>query len=556
MCGRLLLFVWFLGLNPAVALADSAAAGTAPALTAEDVSAFLDGTMATALATADMPGAVIVVVKDGDILSARAYGYADVAARLAADPQQTLFRIASISKLFTWTAVMQQVEQGRLDLDRDVNAYLDFEIPDTFAAPITLRHMMTHTSGFEDTQKGMIRNAPGQLEPLGQALRENLPARIFEPGRIVAYSNYAAALAGYIVERVTGEPFDRYAERHIFQPLGMHDTTFSQPLPERLVGRLARAYYTASGSPRPLDYLQPWPCGSAVSSGTDLARFMSAHLQGGEYRGARILQPQSVAAMQRRAIDIAPGEDLNSWTLGFWEERRNGRRAIGHGGNLSSFHSYLDLLPDERIGLFMIFNGSGTANHYDLRFALYRGFMDRYFPQAVQPALAPLSSALDHRQEIAGSYVGSRRTQSGFMQVASLFEQARADAHADGTLTFTALRNLGGSVIRWREVAPYRWRGVNSDASLVAVRDEAGAVAYLVTDQMPPTSVFQRVPWWQSKRWNLPFLIATAATLLVAVIASTVLAMRAGLRRPGQPHARDTIARHALVAATCVLNLV
>jgi len=194
---------------------------TGEALTADDLDAWLDGYMPYALKIGDIAGAVVVVVKDGQVLTQRGYGYADVAKRIPVNPARTLFRPGSVSKLFTWTAVMQQVEQGKLDLDADVNRYLDFRIPDYDGKPITLRNIMTHTTGFDETGKGIIFEDSSRLIPLGDYVKGALPKRIYAPGSTPSYSNYATALAGYIVERVSGQSFDAYVEQRIFAPLGM-----------------------------------------------------------------------------------------------------------------------------------------------------------------------------------------------------------------------------------------------------------------------------------------------------------------------------------------------
>ena len=175
-----------------------------PALTAADLEAWLDGYLPAALARNDMAGAVVAVVKDGAVLFMKGYGFADVAGRRAVDPERTLFPVASISKTFTATAVMQLVEQGRLDLDRDVNEYLDFAIPPAFGKPITLRHLLTHTAGFDDLQKGSSPADPKWYFPLGTYLKRRSPNRVYPPGTIPAYSNYGLGLAAYIVERTSG----------------------------------------------------------------------------------------------------------------------------------------------------------------------------------------------------------------------------------------------------------------------------------------------------------------------------------------------------------------
>src|SRR5262245_48494785 len=203
-------------------------------LTAQDVEAFLEGLIPAEIERNDIAGATVAIVKDGKLLFAKGYGYADVAKHTPVSAEETLFRPGSVSKLFTWTAVMQLVEQGKLDLDRDVNEYLDFKIPATYAEPITLRHLMTHTPGFEEAIKDLFVPDASQLKPLRDYLTNHIPRRIFPPGKIPAYSNYATALAGYIVERVSGKPYNEYIRDEILLALGMNRSTFVQPLPAEL----------------------------------------------------------------------------------------------------------------------------------------------------------------------------------------------------------------------------------------------------------------------------------------------------------------------------------
>ncbi|MFO7684066.1 MAG: serine hydrolase [Chloroflexota bacterium] len=177
-------------------------------------------------------------------LLAKGYGLADRGNNRPVDGTRTLFRTGSVGKLITWTAVMQLAEQGRLDLHADVNDYLDFTIPATFPEPITLAHLMTHTAGFADQGEALFVLSEEKMMPLRQYLTELQPARVFPPGQAQAYSNYGTALAGYIVERASGESFADYVETHIFAPLEMRHSTLRQPVPpesgrgdERLGGR-------------------------------------------------------------------------------------------------------------------------------------------------------------------------------------------------------------------------------------------------------------------------------------------------------------------------------
>jgi|SRR5680860_667054 len=196
----------------------------------DDIEEFLDTALPRQMEDEHIAGAAVAVVRDGTLLTARGYGYADVEQKQSVVADQTIFLTGSTGKLFTWTAVMQLVEQGKLDLDADVNTYLDFQIPATYPAPIRLKHLMSHSAGFEDRAFIFARD-PGELLPLGPYLARNTPRRVRPPGVLSAYSNYGAALAGYIVERVAQKPFAHYMAEHIFAPLQMRHSSFEQPLP-------------------------------------------------------------------------------------------------------------------------------------------------------------------------------------------------------------------------------------------------------------------------------------------------------------------------------------
>src|SRR5262245_11935481 len=249
-------------------------------LTKADVDVWLDGFLPYALRTGDIPGAVVTVVKDGQLLTARGFGYADVEKKTPVDPERTLFRPGSVSKLVTWTAATQLVEQGKLDLDSDINTYLDFRIPEYDGKPVTLRQLMTHTGGFEEAVKDIIYFDPKHQVPLGEYLKRWTPTRVYEPGTTPAYSNWATALTGYLIERVSHESFDQYLEQHIFMPLGMTNSSFRQPLPPALVPQMASGYKPGKEAGK-FEIIGPAPAGSLSSSGTDMAKFMIAHLAKG-----------------------------------------------------------------------------------------------------------------------------------------------------------------------------------------------------------------------------------------------------------------------------------
>ncbi len=276
-----------------ISAATTSEPGGAPELTKTDFETFLDALVPSQLRNRNIAGAVVSVVKDGQVLFQKGYGYADLEARKPVLPDHTTFRPGSISKLFTATAVMQLVEQGKLDLDRDVNDYLDFAIPRTYPEPVTLRELLTHTAGFEETLKDLFVANESDIRPLRAYLTNQMPARIFPPGKFPSYSNYGFTLAGYIVERVSVEKFDRYIENHILKPLRMNNSTFAQPLPQRLAPQMSKGYLSASKQPRDFEWVQAAPAGALSTTATDMTRFMLAFLQGGSVDGVTILKPEN-----------------------------------------------------------------------------------------------------------------------------------------------------------------------------------------------------------------------------------------------------------------------
>jgi CubicO group peptidase (beta-lactamase class C family) len=280
------------------------ATAVAAELSQSDADAWLDGFMPYTLESNEIAGAVVVIVKDGQVLTQRGFGYADVAARKRVDPAATMFRAGSISKLFTWTAIMQLVEQGKVDLDADVNDYLDFKIPPYRGKPITVRNLMTHTPGFEEAFKGGIRFS-GSVPPLGDVLKRMLPARVYAPGATPAYSNYGAGIASYIVERVSGMPFEEYVERSIFTPLNMTHSSFRQPLPAPLAPFMSQGYPKASVDAKPYELISIPGAGSIAVSAADMAKFMIAHLN----QGAGLMKPETALLMHDPTHVTVPGTD-------------------------------------------------------------------------------------------------------------------------------------------------------------------------------------------------------------------------------------------------------
>lgn len=503
----------------------TAAAPAAPktgqpvALDRADLEAWLDGYLPYALERANIPGAVVVVVRGNQVVLEKGYGYSNVAKRAPVNPETTLFRPGSVSKLFTWTAVMQQVEAGKIDLDKDVNAYLDFKIPPYQGKPVTMRNIMTHTAGFQESVRYLISSDPKAVMALKKQMPLALPDRVFAPGTTPAYSNYATALAGYIVERVSGEPFDNYVENHIFKPLGMNHSTFRQPLPARLAPFMSNGYPDITQKARPFEIVIPAPAGSLSASGADMGKFMIAHLND----GAGLLKPETAKMMHDfKAPGVGP---LNSMALGFYEQWVNGHRAIAHGGDTVWFHSYLWLFPDADIGVFISMNSAGKAGDAGaVRSALFHKFADRYLPGTATPGAVDAKTARQHAQMMVGHYESSRGSFTNFMSLFGLLGQAQVGMTEDGKLSIPGLDGLGAGARDWVEVEPFVWRDTGTGERLAAeVKD--GRVTRWSLDPGSPFMVFEPARASANAAWLIPALIAALGIVLLAALAWPVRAL-------------------------------
>lgn len=481
-------------------------------LTKADADAWLDGFLPYALARGDIAGAVVVIVKDGQVLTQRGFGYSDVAARKPVDPATTLFRPGSVSKLYTWTAVMQLVEAGKLDLDTDINSYLDFRIPPYDGKPITLRNIMTHTSGFEEAGRDLIGKSDN-IPTLEAALKRWTPHRVYAPGSTPAYSNYATALAGYIVQRVSGLPYDDYIERNIFQRLGMKYASFRQPLPAGLQPFMSKGYQLGSGEAKPFEIVSVAPAGSSSISGADMAKFMIAHLN----NGGPLLKPETARLMHSPANEPLPG--LNRMMLGFYEEKINGLSAIAHGGDTLWFHSDLSLIPSRNAGIYISMNSQSRDGAVSaIRSTLFKQFANRYFPAPSTPAPKDLPTAKAHAALVAGTYATSRSPVENWAAMMGFLGQMRIGTDKDGRLSVPTFKTIGGAARKWVEVAPFRWQSVD-DGDLFAAKVENGKVVRVFYGPVAPIMVWDPVAWYRDTAWLKPLAVAALAVILLTALA-------------------------------------
>jgi CubicO group peptidase (beta-lactamase class C family) len=443
----------------------------------QELGPFIDKLMQAQLAKGHVPGAAVAIVKGGKVLLSGGYGQANLAAKVAVDAEETRFRVGSVSKLLTWTAVMQLLDAGKLKLDDDINVHLD---PDSrvgteFESPVTVRNLLTHTGGFEVNTLGYM-GATGPGASIGATVAAHRPNRVSVPtsdfghGEGVAYSNWAAALAGHLVEVVSGEPFDAYVERHILEPLKMDRSTFREPVPgPQAALAIGYRYGNFSFTPMPFEYYHGVaPAGGFTTTAADMARFMIAHLQEGRYDDRRILQEPTARLMHSRAL--SPGPHVNGATLGFFETYVNGRRLIEHPGKTVFFQAELALVPEAQLGLFIVYNAVPPPQ---VPAAFVNAFMDHYFP-ADLPTVTPPADFAARGTALAGAYSLSGHSHTTLEKLLLPLRAFDVTLTDHGTLVTSNLSGQGPS--EWVEVdqATHTFRNAERDETIAFMEGPAG----------------------------------------------------------------------------------
>jgi len=498
--------------TPAEAVAEAAAAETGDG----DFETFLDGVLAAQFDDYKLVGMTFALVRDGQLVLSKGYGQASLATGKPVDPALTLFRPGSVSKLFTWTAVMQLVEQGRLDLDAPVSNYVtQFELPDAFGQPLTLTHLMTHTPGLEDGGAGyLFAEAPEDLVPLADSLAAHVPAQVRPPGTFASYSNWATSLAGLVVANVSGERFEDYVAAHIFVPLGMTHATFVEPLPERLAPDMAQGYRARFGGVEPMgfEYVHNFgPAGALSATAEDMARFIRAHVSGGATPEGRILSPATTALMHERLF--AHDDRVAGMAHGFYEIFRNGQRFVGHGGDTIAFHSELVVQPETGFGFFLSFN---TPEGAKARTAVRDAVLDWFYPgdRGAEPAFLqePLAGSTERIRRVAGAYRLNRRSYTRLEGAIGLGGDLMVMPAGEDGIFIPG--EVGG---RFTEVAPYEFRQQLRQQTLVFQTDEGGRVTHLLVGSLPIMVADRLAVWERASTHQLVIALALLAAVFVLI---------------------------------------
>jgi CubicO group peptidase (beta-lactamase class C family) len=349
--------------------------------------AFVDSVMNAEMKREGIPGAAFVFVRHGRVVYQKGYGWADVPARRAVDPERTIWRIGSISKTFTATAVMQLADRGRIHREADVNLYLSkVKVPETYPLPVTVTDLLTLSAGVAEIRPGTHGPSRESVQPLSEFLAPRL-VRVRPPGQTISYSTYGITLAGDLVEEVSGEPIEEYLAENIWRPLGMNRTSID--VPASLGGDVAMGYERRGDSleAQAWEWYHTTPASSINSTAADMARYLMAHLGHGRIGSARVLSEKASTEMLSQQVRMHP--KVPGVTLGFWEGQFGDLRVVEHGGNVAGFSAQLVMIPSEDAGFFVVNQFENSKLRDNLEDALLQHLYPRARVRPIPPAPPP-----------------------------------------------------------------------------------------------------------------------------------------------------------------------
>jgi CubicO group peptidase (beta-lactamase class C family) len=508
----------------------TAATKTETSMYSQTLSDFADNFFTEKMTEYHIPGAALVIVKDGTVIFSKGYGYANIEKNMPVDPGKTVFRVASVSKIFTVAGVMQLEETGLIDISRDVNMYLKgLQVKNDYDEPIRIQYLLTHTDGFETRDLATFVREPSSLPTLENVLKNDLNSPVQAPGSKITYGGYGTALAGYLISQVTSKPFEEYMNENIFKPLTMNDSTFYQILPDDIKENVATVYDYDGDADKyisaPFLYVTTAPTGALSTTPEDMGKFLIALLNGGSYGENRILQEETVEKMFNRQYSSHPS--LPGVTYGFMEYSYNGQRALVRDGSGVGIRSRIFLLPEQNLGYFYVQNTRGDTIAEDFSDT----FMNRLFP-ASDKGIMP-NGAVDSKglARYEGIYRPAQTAEHTLVKMEALaMGDLQIKNEKNGELTVTVLGDqdvYGGfpKESRWVEIEPLLFRRVDNERYMAFQKNERGEVVGLASAS-GYHGEFVKIPWYESSRVQTVLLIAHIAVFIAAIIISIIKLIR------------------------------
>ncbi|MFT6271074.1 MAG: CubicO group peptidase (beta-lactamase class C family) [Alphaproteobacteria bacterium] len=445
-----------------------------------EVEAFVDKLVNKEIAKHSVPGVTVSIVKDGEIVLLKGYGFADLGKQLQVNPKTSMFKVGSITKTMTALAVMQLVEQGELALDTDVNKYLSaFKIPQTFKEPITIRALLSHRAGFEVADAGNLFAAnSSKVVSTQEFLATRMPKRIWPPGLNVSYSNYGFGLLGYLVEQKSGLDLATYMQRHIFAPLGMQNTTLQEPLTNNdglkpisaeLAQQLTIGYFQdnkGENLAKPFVFMsQIAGAGGVTSSTYDMALYMIARMDNDKYSGGNLVNTYTSRDMKQRLYNDRPL--ATGIMYGMFDGQYRGYERLSHGGGTPTFLSNMVMYPELNLGVFISINVVGSdSNVVDfLPDLILRNFYRPYPTKSPQKAKPPISQYMFSEQDLekyTGRWLNTRRSYSQLEKLSALSKSVTISLGERGDLV---MKSFDGQ-LTLREISSGVFKGLSRDAPI------------------------------------------------------------------------------------------
>lgn len=501
----------------------------------DNMKVFMDNTFQKKMKEEHVPGAVITVVKDGKIIFSNGYGYADLENKVPVTPDKTLVRIGSVSKLFTYTAVMQLSEQGKVDLKADVNKYLKgYTLKNKYSNPVTVEELLTHTSGIDDNTTADLSKNKKDLVPINDFLKKHLPRVVREPGTVINYSSYDAALAGGIVEQVSGEPLNKFISKNIFEPLEMNNSLLDRDMNPK---GLEYGYNYENGKiskAKPLEgYFNNYAVGGIISTSDDMAKFMIAQLNNGAYKGNSILKENTSINMHSQHATF--NKRLPGMAYGFYEKYIKSYRTIQHSGySPDNINSEMTLFPDENLGVFISVN-QGNNNVPD---EIIEEMVKKYFPKKEEAKDNKFYyTSKSNLNDFVGTYRFSENPKSTFYKAKAFpeGEDITVSLKNGKDLTLTGKDVFVGNKYSTtlKEIEPLVFKRDDTGEYVVFKKDKNGQIYYLAQQQDSWHGTYEKLKWYELSSVQISIFAFCSIVFLASIIFSIVRAAYIVIKRKG-----------------------
>ncbi len=519
----------------------------------KEIETFTDKFFTESMKKNNVPGAAIVIVRDGKVIFKKGYGYANVQKKIPVDPDKTVFRNGSVGKLFTATAIMQLYEKGLLNLDDNVNNYLkSFKVNNKFSKSVTFGNIMTHSSGLDSGSEigGASHNKLKQVS-YEDYMKSHVPVVINEPGTVTSYSNSGYNLLGYLIEKISGMSYENYMQKNIFDPLHMKNSNVSSK-----AENMATGYTLGNGSLRAIHdnrYEPPLGCGSINSTVVDMANFMIENLQNGKFYDNQILNENTSKLMQKQ--HFTNSTDLPGMGYGFIQNYKNNQKIIKHEGAVNGFITSLFLMPEHNLGFYVATNSLNP-----ITFQLEDDFLKHYYPLK-QDKLANLSADFKGK---ASDYVGTYRqyhdtSKSWITKCFALFGddyEFKITDNKDGTLTMKGISiEKEPFSTKLVEIKPLLFQREDNFGYVSFRKDQNGHITHLFSGSEPEES-FEKIKWYENQSLNLCLLgLSLFIFTLTFLICFSNFIIRTIKRKPSNSTKLSALAKLS-VEIVCFLNMV